>query len=295
MYALPTSLGIYRFLGIVLVLAGLVLVFILTSVGASESLDAVEAVAIGGLALLLVGLGAVLGVVYPRRVARERADREARVAAHGGVPWAVREDWVRGEVSSRELADSVRFQVGMFALGAGGMAFLAWTSAWPVLVWGVLAGSLAVAVWLGLRISKQRAVGEARLQLATVPARPGSHVEGTLRLDTRLPNTDVLLRLDCLRRDVDYEGDVSWTSLWSEETSASPRRAGASVDVPVRIRLPRSVRSTSFDEGAVIDWKLTVRVGSGLTAPKLQFSIPVFAVAAEPRLARPVVQERALA
>jgi len=285
----------YRFLGVVLALAGLALGVVAATSQNSETIDAFEAVVIAGLSLALLGFGAALGIVVPRRVVRERAERDARIASHGGVPWAVREDWARGEVSSLELAYPIHHQVGVFVVGVVGLTCIAWTSAWPVLTWGVLGASLIGAMGLGLRLRRRATLGDGRLDLSTVPAPPGSHFEGTLHLDSRWRGDAVRVRLDCLKLDVDYEGDVSWTSLWEKEMSVTPRRAGVSVDVPLRIRIPRSVRPTSFVVGETIDWKLTVRFGSGLMAPAMAFSIPVFAVSAAPAPATIPTRELAVA
>ena len=240
---------------------------------------AVFGVAFGG-----VGLGLLTGGLLNIR-ANVRTARLKKLNPQ--EPWRWREEWQSHVMEAR---------LGRSLLAAS--AVLGWINlvTWPlwsalrpswagegVFKW-VLSGALLIvlvaSVFCVRTILHARKYRGARLDLGSLPLRPGATVDARLCLPQSLPHgAELKLSLTGERRVAVGRGkqrSTTVTKLWAhEQTEIGPLAPGQ--EISLRCRLPAEAAPTAFDNPDDLTvWTFTARADVPGVDLKLDFELPVY-------------------
>lgn len=237
-----------------------------------------------------VGLSLFASVVVNARVNARKA-RLKRLNPQ--EPWLWRQEW---------QSPSIQARLGTGMLAA--IAVLGWINlvTWPL--WSALRPSWAgegafkwvlsaalllvvvVSVFCVRTILHSRKYRGARLDLGSLPLRPGAPVDARLYLPQSLPHGAVLnLSLTSERRISVGQGKKRSTTvkkLWAHEQSHSGPIAPGQ-EIGLRCRLPAEAESTTLDNpDDQTVWTFTARADVPGVDMKLNFELPVFAGTVRP-------------
>jgi hypothetical protein len=239
----------------------------------------------------LAGGGVAAGSLAARRAGLWR--RQAR-EQYPDQPWMWTPRWADGVVRTGGWA-------GVIGIWAAGVF---WNGvAWPVAVlvlldlaagkgthWALLVlilpalglGLLAAAVYATLG---QLEFGRSELRLASMPARIGGHLQGTVIVRGAVERvTEVRLEVCCVRTITEGQGKnkrVTTTTIWQAEQLATGQPATFDMDclsVPVDFAIPGECQPwNDADAADTIEWKLKASADIPGVDLGLEFPVPVFA------------------
>lgn len=245
-----------------------------------ESLSDAVPIALGGLAFAAFGAGA-LGLAFHAL----RNGQRLRVE-HPDEPWRRVPGWAEGIIRS----------------GDRGTVIALWLVA---VVWNAVAGpllfvvpeevadgnhlaliglifplvGLGLVVWAVRTSLRWRKFGTSVLQLAVTPAPVGGALAGTLATRLERAPASVRLRLTCVARTRDSDGDTHDSLLWHDEASVpgtALRREPAGLAVPFAFAIPGDARPTDRESSPEIRWRLEARAAVAGVDYASGFDVPVF-------------------
>lgn len=269
-------------LGLLFAAFGVLFVFLAVLEASSGETDPFDLFKLVVFALVTLGAGAWIGIGWPRGLAHDIAEAQARIDAHGGAPWAVRPDWAAGQITSDDDATPWGRQALYAGLMVGTLAVYGTDEGWSLL-WIVVVG-LAALVAVAYLIVERKTVrlGGAVLTLSTLPARPGAALEGVVALAPgwrEVVQETVRVRVTCIAetyRGRSAEQGPKITRHWTDTTEVRVRRGAAGLEVPVSVLLPESSPETRASGDLSHEWQLEVIAGPARLSPKAVFEVPVF-------------------
>jgi hypothetical protein len=262
----------------------------------------------------LIGTALVLGAAgylkLARRLVREHAVEQARLAEFPNQPWKWKKEWAGPAIES----DGKGGVVGMwiFALFWNGIsAPVAWAfltgkirdkAAFVALLFPLVGlGLLGAAIYLTVRARKY---GRARFVPSSLPGVIGGYLGGVIEVPARVVlEAKARLSLKCIRRETRGSGKNRRTTenvLWEREERIAHEKWMTGVGgtrIPVLFYIPAEcVATDGSDRNNEIVWRLAAEAATPGVDFAVRFVVPVFVTgetAAPPEAGSPLLEEYA--